>query len=71
MIKVGQVYKTEFIPSVKVISYIDDDFDEVSIIDSDGFVDRWKFDDFENCKWKLLAEYPTWEEAVNSKEFKE
>lgn len=67
MIKVGQIYKSNLTFAIRVITFIDDC--EVSIIHSDGYVDRWCFDDIANTSWELLAEYPTWQEAINSKEF--
>jgi hypothetical protein len=68
MIKVGQIYKSNFTFAIRVITFIDDS--EVSLIHPDGYVDRWSFDDIANTNWELIAEYPTWQEAVNSKEFK-
>lgn len=68
MIKVGQIYKSNLTFAIRVITFIDDS--EVSIIHPDGYVDRWSFDDIANSNWELVAEYPTWQEAVNSPEFK-
>lgn len=68
MIKVGQIYKSNSTFVIRVITFIDDS--EVSLIHPDGYVDRWSFDDIANTNWELIAEYPTWQEAVNSKEFK-
>lgn len=67
MIKVGQIYKSNLTSAIRTIAYIDDE--EVSIINIDGFVDRWKLDEIPIDDWKLLAEYQTWKEAVNSPEF--
>ena len=66
-IKVGQIYKSNLTSAIRTITFIDDE--EVSIINIDGFVDRWKLDDIPIGAWKFLAEYPTWQEAVNSEEF--
>lgn len=75
MIKVGQIYKEKELPywrkhecNVFVISSIDY---TVCVIYTDGTVSRgvgirW----IEEC-CILLKEYPTWQEAVNSKEFNE
>ncbi len=68
MIKVGQIYKSKLTFAIRVITFIDDC--EVSIIHPDGYVDRWSFDDIIATSWELVAEYPTWQEAVNSKEFR-
>ena len=65
-IKVGQIYKSNLTFAIRVITFIDDS--EVSIIHPDGYVDRWSFDEI-NSSWELVAEYQTWKEAVNSKEF--
>lgn len=66
-IKVGQIYKSNLTLAIRTIAFVDD---EVSIINIDGSVDRWKLDEIPISDWKLLAEYPTWREAVNSPEFR-
>lgn len=75
MIKAGQIYKEKELPywrkhecNVFVISSIDF---TACIIYKDGTVYRGI-----GIKWikedcKLIAEYPTWQEAVNSKEFRD
>ena len=75
MIKVGQIYKEKELPywrkhesNIFVISSIDF---TACIIYKDGTVDRGV-----GTKWikedcKLIVEYPTWQEAVNSKEFRD
>lgn len=68
MIKVGQIYESNLTFAIRVVTFVEDG--EVSIIHPDGYVDRWSFDDIANSKWELVAEYPTWQEAVNSPEFK-
>ena len=67
-IKVGQIYKSNLTLAIRTIAFVDDE--EVSIINIDGSVDRWKLDEIPISDWKLLAEYPTWKEAVNSPEFR-
>lgn len=73
MIRVGQIYKEKQKPfwrkydsDVFTISNID--FNKTSIIYDDGITDyvgiEWITGDCE-----LIAEYPTWQIAVNSKEF--
>lgn len=71
MIKVGQVWQTVNKYKIVVTSTKAESYEgEVCIIYSDGYTfdtsnkNSFNFD-------KLLAEYPTWQEAVNSKEFKE
>lgn len=68
MIKVGQIYKSNLTFAIRVITFIDDS--EVSLIHPDGYVERWSIDNIANTNWEFIAEYPTWQEAVNSKKFK-
>ena len=74
MIKAGQIYRTPIEHYIVVITYLEDDkisepFNTVIGIYKDGY----GFQRFQNDVdgWELIAEYPTWLEAVNSKEFKE
>ena len=71
MIKVGQIYKTSQ-ENVWCVIRQDDSkspYSYVYLILPNGYVDRlWKKTLKEELK--LIAEYPTWQEAVNSKEFK-
>ena len=73
MIKEGQIYKEKQIPYWRAhdedIFVVSHTYYNVSIIYKNGKTDvvgwKWIRDDCE-----LVAEYPTWNEAVNSKEFK-
>lgn len=67
MIKVGQIYNIPYLGGKVVVTWIRDDKTDFSLIRDDGFTFTGsdKSDD-----WKLIAEYPTWQEAVNSREFK-
>lgn len=68
MIKVGQIYNLgKGIEYICVITYNDND-NYFGVIYSDGFSE---FKD-KNCfsPDDIIAEYSTWQEAVNSKEFK-
>ena len=70
MIKVGQIYKQRDYDTF-VVSYINKS-KLVSMIYTDGSL-RFDFTD-SLCRFiqdycELIAEYPTWREAVNSKEF--
>ncbi len=65
MIKVGQIYKTD--DQIVVVSFYRKG--QIGIIYNDGYVINIFNDTISNSE--LIAEYPTWEEAVNSKEFKE
>ena len=65
-IKVGQIYKGKNLNTRYVIT---NKYDYKSSIISDKGIGtlRWNSD---IGRWKLIAEYPTWQEAVNSPEFK-
>lgn len=67
IVKIGQIYKQPD-NDLFVVSYIDED--KYHILYNDGFTASYynvisciNFD-------ILIAEYPTWQEAVNSPEFK-
>ena len=75
MIKVGQIWKEKELPKwrrnesrVFAVTYLS--FNKLYVIYVDGKTDyvgiNWLKEDCE-----LIAEYPTWQEVVNSKEFKE
>lgn len=69
-IKVGQVYELPFTRSNVVVTYIehkeDSAFDWIYLLTIEGQDRLWR-KTVETLK--LVAEYPTWQEAVNSKEF--
>lgn len=65
MIKVGQIYRTD--EQIVVVSFYRKG--QIGIIYNDGYVINIFNDIISNSE--LIAEYPTWQEAVNSKEFKE
>ena len=69
MINIGQIYKKD-----KQILCVTSILGSISgllcnTIDTNGFIYKNFYKDFEKDK-KLIAEYPTWHEAVNSPEFK-
>ena len=73
-IKVGQIYKITPSHNSMVIVYInyltdrqESPFDMMTCIFNDGAVQCFRRIDIAGMR--LLAEYPTWQEAVNSKEF--
>lgn len=69
MIKVGQVYKSLLTDTIRVVTSIG--YDTVSTIDTYGDCEEWIYDNLvEYIKWELVAEYDSWQEAVNSPEFK-
>lgn len=68
MIKVGQIYECIILGGKVVVTWMREDKSSFNLIRDDGlfFIAKELGSDF-----KLIAEYPTWQEAVNSKEFKE
>ena len=66
MIKVGQIYKTDQAEHF-VVTYIG--VYTVTLIFEDGYVIHKENRDWITKCNKLIAKYPTWQEAVNSKEF--
>lgn len=71
MIKVGQIYSTGLLKWV--VTHISD-YPKywAMLIKNDGVVAGMYYEKDEDVEkqGKLIAEYPTWQEAVNSKEFK-
>ena len=72
-IKVGQIYINDYIKYTitNTIPNIVDGFIEKTYqaIAKDGYCFDVLYEDYIK-KSKMIAEYPTWQEAVNSKEFK-
>ena len=64
MIKAGQIYQTERLEKFAVTRVIGP---QISVITPHGIVALLSEI---SCDNELIAEYPTWQEAVNSKEFK-
>lgn len=62
--KAGQIYKSG--SDMYVVTF--NDGDDICMIYKDGFASDEILEDFN--LGELVAEYPTWQEAVNSKEFK-
>lgn len=69
MIKPGQIYKSP--KGYKVLITLVD-CQSIYNISNDGSCSKWdvEFGKFIEDKATLIAEYPNWQEAVNSKEFK-
>lgn len=68
MIKVGQIYKERGTLNIWVITKCNGRECNIICQDGDcyyGYVPHYFWE-----KLELIAEYPTWQEAVNSKEFK-
>lgn len=70
MIKVGQIYQNKCFPNVKIV-ITQENLGGFNIVYTDGSVQKSvKADEFDDS-WIFEAECPTWQEAVNSKEFNE
>lgn len=67
MIKVGQIRQEHDEDWIYTVTYKTPEYDEWHIITNYGCVLRCGSNSLE--KDTLIAEYPTWQEAVNSKEF--
>ena len=69
MIKVGQIYKKPSGPKY-IITYMGTY--NIYLLYNDGYSMEYSLSSMKNnYDDKLIAEYPTWQEAVNSKEFEE
>lgn len=71
MIKVGQIYKHN--NSLLVVTFVNKSFvsrEQVQLIKNDGFTFGWSHAKAQKYLVDLITEYPTWQEAVNSLEFK-
>lgn len=69
MIKAGQIWKTSSNHKIVVTSTDQEDYKgDVCIIYSNGYAFHTS-DKNDFCFHELIAEYTTWQEAVNSKEF--
>lgn len=68
MIKVGQIYKERKTQNIWVITKYNGV--ECNMICQYGEVTYGYVPNYFWTKLDLVAEYPTWQEAVNSKEFK-
>ncbi len=68
MIKVGQIYKD--VDDFRFVITLSFPLDVYGIYNngSTSYISRKNFKDY---NLKLIAEYPTWQEAVNSKKFNE
>ena len=72
-IKVGQIYRTPITNYIMVVTYVENDkvsepFNTVIGVYKDGYGVQMFQKEIEGMQ--LIAEYPTWQDAVNSKEIK-
>lgn len=68
MIKVGQIYKDE--DGFRLVITLSSPLDVYGIYNNGSTV-YFSRKNFGNENLNLITEYPTWQEAVNSKEFNE
>lgn len=71
MIKVGQIYKSKNL--MYAVTFVGIGFKnshQVQVITPRGFTLGWSYSKAKKYGGELIAEYPTWQEAVNSEEFK-
>lgn len=66
MIKVGQIYEIPYLGGKVVVTWISNDKTNFCYVRQDGFF--FKGNAEHQCNF--ITEYPTWQEAVNSSEFK-
>lgn len=70
MIKVGQIYRNKCFSNIKIV-ITQENLGGFNIVYTDGSVQKSvKINEFDDS-WIFETEYPTWQEAVNSKEFNE
>lgn len=71
-VKAGQVYLDILdLETYMIIAITNVNDGMISMINQAGVTDDIHEKLLPEQDWRLLAEYPTWQEAVNSKEFKE
>lgn len=70
-VKVGQIYEDRGVYTEKLVVSNTAINGLVYLIFTDGSCGRRPLKDFINQRCTLIAEYPSWQEAVNSKEFRE
>ena len=68
MIRAGQIFKDKYDFRFVITLYSPVD---IYIIYNNGSCCNFSTKDFDYLDYKFIAEYPTWQEAVNSKEFNE
>lgn len=71
MIKVGQIYEDKGTGTGKMVISNTSIAGLIYLIFTDGSCGKRGKKEFNLQYYSLVAEYPTWQEAVNSKEFKD
>lgn len=67
MIREGQIYQAPYTKSKRVVTHVEEDLGLLYSVNKDGISYACRYDSWRD--YKLIAEYDTWQEAVNSKEF--
>ena len=70
MIKVGQIYYSRVLYGKIVVTFKRADGTEFHAVRDDGYFFIGRCDEIDRNYDELIAEYPTWQEAVNSEYFK-
>ena len=70
MIKVGQIYRNKCFSNIKIV-ITQENLGGFNIVYTDGSVQKSVKVNEVDDSWIFETEYPTWQEAVNSKEFNE
>lgn len=68
MVKIGQIYKNKYMEKIKTV-ITRKSLAGFSMLFQDGSMQKGCGELYIKSRWQLVAEYPTWQEAVNSKEF--
>lgn len=68
MIKVGQIYESKYMERINTV-ITRKSLAGFNILFQDGSMQKGVGEFYLMTRWKLIAEYPTWQEAVNSPEF--
>ena len=69
-IKVGQIYYSRLLCGKIVVTFKRADGTEFHAVRDDGYFFVGACDETDKDYNELIAEYPTWQEAVNSPEFR-
>lgn len=72
MIRAGQIYKSKNL--IYAVTFVGIGFknkQQVQVITPRGFTCGWSYSKSQRYGGELIAEYPTWQETINSNEFKE
>lgn len=69
MVKPGQIYESKLMEKIKIV-ITRKSLAGFGMLFQDGSMRKGVDELYIKSRWKLVAEYPTWQDAVNSKEFR-